>query len=131
MIKEIKEAQKVIRARMAELEPQIGDAVWLQEELSIINEAIKVRDDLSAKLEKLKPPATAENLKAWALMHDPDQQLNAPMLVQHFGISGQWARVKIKELAKLGILEPWGRKGYYRRVPERSGEPVKLSVVTR
>lgn len=121
--------QGVVRSRMAELEPQVGEAVWLQRELVIVEYAINMRDELQAKLDAVKPAATRANVDTWAKSLDLDYIVKAADLAAVFGKYDTWARNHLNRLVEAGIMEKWG-KGQYRRKPDRKGT-AKLHVVSR
>jgi hypothetical protein len=120
----------IVRGRMKDLEPQVGEARWLQEQLAIVNYAIGVRDDLLAQIERLsRPPATRENIDRWGNNLEADLIVRADDLAEYFDKTATWARNHLNRMVKEGILEKWG-KGQFRRKPDRAGE-ARLHLVTK
>lgn len=125
----IQKVRGAISARMAELEPQVGEALWLKRELEIVEYAIEQRDRLQAQIDKLRPPATRENIEAWVKEKDPDDIFRAADLATHFGKSHGWTRAHLKRMLDDDIIERWGLM-FYRRKPKRTGT-ASLHVVTK
>jgi hypothetical protein len=122
--------QAIVHGRMKELEPQVGEAHWLQEQLLIVNYAIQMRDDLLAIIKRLeRPAATKVNVDKWANSLDLDYPVRASDLAAEFGKYDSWARNHLNRLVDLGIMEKWG-KGQYRRKPDRAGE-ARLHLITK
>lgn len=119
-----------IHGRMKELEPQVGEARWLQEQLTIVNYAIQMRADLLAIIEGMKRPApTKTNVNKWAERLELDLIVRASDLADEFNKYDSWARNHLNRLVDAGVLEKWG-KGQYRRKPDRAGE-AKIHLVTK
>lgn len=119
----------LIKDRMVEIGPQVGEAKCLQETLEILDRAIEGRDKLLAKIAEIKPAATKANVNTWAKTLDPDLIVRAADLAAEFGKYDTWARNHLNRLVDAGLMEKWG-KGQYRRKPVRTGE-ARLHVVTK
>jgi|tagenome__1003787_1003787.scaffolds.fasta_scaffold20138265_2 hypothetical protein len=121
--------QGIVQERMVSLEPQVGEAKWLERELEILDFAIEQRDHLLAELEKLRRPPTKENVNRWARMLEADEEVRASDLADAFFKQESWARIHLRRLEAEGTLEKWGR-GMWRLKPVRTGEAT-LHLVTK
>jgi hypothetical protein len=120
----------IVRGRMKELEPQVGEARWLQEQLVIVNYAIQMRADLIEIIKRLeRPAATKKNVNKWAEALELDVIVRAGDLAAEFSKYDSWARNHLNRLVDAGVLEKWG-KGQYRRKPDRAGT-AKIHLVTK